>query len=180
MLDGLITQDAGLRMVPVDRNALTVRVGRLRQELAALPDEAEPGRARVLSRWIGVGYLCLGRHEEARTHLRRSLALARALGDTRAVVATGINLADSYRYDGDGSAAEALYRSALDTARDRVPELVDFALQHTGKHLMEHGDLTGAEALLREALALRIAEGDGELIASTRAALARLRRLTGQ
>ncbi|MEU3227617.1 tetratricopeptide repeat protein [Streptomyces sp. NPDC006976] len=180
MLDHLITQDADLRMVPVDRGALIARVDRLRQELAALPKGAGPARVRVLTRWIGVGQMCLGRHDDARTYLRRSLALAEVIGDTHAVVATGINLGDSYRYTGEWRAAEALYRGALDTARSRHPELVDFALQHTGKHLMEHGDLADAEALLREALRLRIAKGDGELIASTQAALARLRQLTGR
>ncbi|MFF9078022.1 hypothetical protein ACF1A9_38265 [Streptomyces sp. NPDC014872] len=55
--------------------------------------------------------------------------------------------------------ADVLYHSALSAARSQHPELVDFALQHTGKHLMERGDLAGAEACLHEALRLRIAKG---------------------
>ncbi|WP_083975895.1 tetratricopeptide repeat protein [Kitasatospora azatica] len=78
--------------------------------------------------------MCLGNHEEARTFLRQSLDLAAAIGNTRAVVATGLNLADAHRYTGDVQTANALYRSALSTARSQHPELVDFALQPTGKH----------------------------------------------
>ena len=177
MLQHLITQDAGLRMVPVDPGELTTELGQLLEELRALPEGADPARAQVLTRWIGIGQMCLGHHEEAHTHLRRSLDLAAVMGNTRAVVATGINLGDAHRYAGDVRTAGALYRSALDIARSQHPELVDFALQHIGKHLMEHGDLAGSEAHFQEALRLRIAKGDSELIESTQAALARVELL---
>ncbi|AXI80992.1 tetratricopeptide repeat protein [Peterkaempfera bronchialis] len=180
MLQHLITQDAGLRMVPTDRGELTTAVGQLLGELRALPEGSDPARTRVLTRWIGVGQMCLGQHEEARTFLRQSLDLAATSGNTRAVIATGLNLGDAHRYAGDVRNADALYRSALGTARSQHPELVDFALQHTGKHLMESGDLAGAEALLREALRLRIAKGDTELIGSTQAALSRVEVLIDQ
>nr|WP_267883104.1 tetratricopeptide repeat protein [Streptomyces novaecaesareae] len=127
-----------------------------------------------------MGQMCLGHHEEARTILRQSLDLAAAIGNTRAVVATGLNLGDAHRYAGDVQAADVLYRSALNTARSRHPELVDFALQHTGKHLMERGDLAGAQAHLQEAMRLRIAKGDAGLVESTQAALARVELLIGQ
>ncbi|MFJ9691536.1 tetratricopeptide repeat protein [Kitasatospora sp. NPDC101183] len=180
MLDHLITQDDSLRMVPTDRSELTTAIGQLHVELRALPEGTDPDRTRVLSRWIGIGQMCLGNHEEARTILRQSLDLAAALGNTRAVVATGLNLGDAHRYAGDVQTADALYRSALDAARSRHPELVDFALQHTGKHLMERGDLAGARAHLREALRLRIAKGDTELVESTQAALDRVDLLIGR
>ncbi|MEE1822386.1 tetratricopeptide repeat protein [Streptomyces sp. BE20] len=177
MLQHLITQDAGLRMVPTDRGRLATAVGRLQDDLRALPEDADPVRTRALTRWIGVGQMCLGQHEEALTFLRQSLDLAAASGNTRAVVATSLNLGDAHRYAGDMRAAEALYRGALGTARSQHPELVDFALQHTGKYLMERGDLAGAEAHLREALRLRIAKGDTGLIGSTQAALSRVELL---
>ncbi|MFF2614690.1 tetratricopeptide repeat protein [Kitasatospora sp. NPDC058046] len=177
MLQHLITHDHDLRMVPTDRNELTTAVGRLHGELRTLPEGTDPARARLLTRWIGIGHLCLGHHEEARTLLRQSLDLATETGNTRAVVATGLNLADAHRYAGDVRTADALYRSALDTARTRHPELLDFALQHTGKHLMERGDLTQARTHLQEALRLRIAKGDSELIESTQAALDRVELL---
>ncbi|MGE7432740.1 tetratricopeptide repeat protein [Kitasatospora sp. NPDC001175] len=180
MLQHLIDQDESLRMVPTNRNEMTTAVGQLHEELRALPDGDDPARARLLTRWIGIGQMCLGHHEEARTFLRRSLDLAAAIGNSRAVVATGLNLGDAHRYAGDVQTADALYRSALNTARSQHPELVDFALQHTGKHLMERGDLTGAQAHLQEALRLRIAKGDAGLIESTQAALARVELLIGR
>ncbi|MFB7907731.1 hypothetical protein ACFC1T_14965 [Kitasatospora sp. NPDC056076] len=100
--------------------------------------------------------------------------------EKRAVVATGLNLGDAHRYAGDVQTADALYRSALNTARSRHPELVDFALQHTGKHLMERGGLADARAHLQEALRLRIAKEDTGLIESTQAALDRVELLIGR
>ncbi|MFF2951391.1 tetratricopeptide repeat protein [Kitasatospora sp. NPDC057965] len=180
MLDHLITHDDTLRMVPTDRDELTAAVDRLHDELRALPQGADPARTRLLTRWIGIGQMSLGHHDEAREFLRQSLDLAASTGNTRAVVATSLNLGDAHRYAGDVQAADALYRSALTTARSRHPELLDYALQHTGKHLMERGELTDAQALLQEALRLRIAKGDTGLIESTQAALDRVALLTGQ
>ncbi|MFJ8476239.1 tetratricopeptide repeat protein [Kitasatospora sp. NPDC094011] len=180
MLGHLITHDDNLRMVPTDRNELTTAVGQLHEELRALPEETGPARARILTRWIGIGQMCLGNHDEARAFLRQSLDLAVAAGSTRAVVATGLNLGDAHRYAGDAQAADALYRGALNTARSQCPELLDFALQHTGKHLMERGDIAGAQAHLQEALRLRIAKGDAELVESTQAALDRVGLLIGR
>ncbi|MFJ1755977.1 tetratricopeptide repeat protein [Kitasatospora sp. NPDC088134] len=177
MLGHLITHDDNLRMVPTDPLELTTAVGQLHEELRALPDGADAGRARVLTRWIGIGQLSLGNYDDALTFLRQSLDLAATLGNTKAVVATGLNLADAHRYAGDMQAAEALYRSALGTARSQHPELVDYALQHTGKHLMDCGDLAGAQTHLQEALRLRIAKGDTELVESTQAALDRVELL---
>ncbi|WP_030246864.1 tetratricopeptide repeat protein [Streptomyces sp. NRRL S-350] len=180
MLDHLITQDDNLRMVPTDRNELTAAVGRLHEELRTPPQGSDPARARILTRWIGIGQMCLGNYDEARTHLHQALNLAVATGNTRAALATGINLADAHRHAGDPQAADALYRSALSTARSRHPELLDFALQHTGKYLMERGDLAAAQSHLLEALRLRIAKGDTGLVDSTQVALDRIELLIGQ
>ncbi|MEV7023373.1 hypothetical protein AB0O00_14610, partial [Kitasatospora sp. NPDC093558] len=179
MLQHLITQDSGLRMVPTDRAEMAAAVSELHEALRALPEGADPARARFLTRWIGIGEMCLGNHGEARTFLRQSLDLAAAVGNTRAVVATGLNLGDAHRYAGDIHTADAIYHSALSTARSRHPELLDFALQHFGKHLMERGDLAGAQASLQEALRLRIAKGESELVESTQAALDRVELLIG-
>ncbi|WP_327681790.1 tetratricopeptide repeat protein [Kitasatospora sp. NBC_00458] len=176
MLQHLITQDEDLRMVPTDRAGLIAAVDRLRVELSTGPD---PDRTRVLTRWIGIAQMSLGNHDEARTFLRRSLELAVTRGNVRAVIATELNFGDAHRYAGDVETADALYRSALDTARGKCPELLDFACQHFGKHLMERGDLTGARAQLQEALRLRIGRGDTELVESTQAALDRVDALIG-
>nr|WP_223242715.1 tetratricopeptide repeat protein [Streptomyces sp. CBMA123] len=179
-MDHLITHDDSLRMVPTDRDELIAAVARLHEELRALPHGNDPARARLLTRWIGIGQLSLGNHDEARAFLRQSLDLAAGLGNSRAVVATGLNLADAHRYSGDTQTADALYRSALNTARHQHPELVDFALQHTGKHLMECGDLVGALGYLQEAMRLRIAKRDAGLVESTQAAIFQVELLISQ
>ncbi|MFE0601688.1 tetratricopeptide repeat protein [Streptomyces sp. NPDC058892] len=164
-------------MVPTDHDQLTTAVQNLREELQALPEGTDAARARVLARWTGIGLLSLGDYHDARVYLRRALDLATASGNTRAVIATELNLADAYRYTGEAQTADALYRKALDGARSKHPELVDFALQHLGKHLMEQGNLVPARAHLQEALRLRIAKGDAELIESTQAAVDRVELL---
>ncbi|MGW4693248.1 tetratricopeptide repeat protein [Kitasatospora cineracea] len=163
-------------MVPIDRAELTAAMDGLREELSTGPD---PDRTRVLTRWIGTAQLGLGNHDEARTFLRWSLELAITSGNVRAIVATELNFGDAHRYAGDIETAETFYRSAMDTARGQCPELLDFALQHFGKHLMERGDLTGARTHLQEALRLRITKGNTELVESTQAALDRVDALVG-
>ncbi|MEU8540856.1 tetratricopeptide repeat protein [Streptomyces sp. NPDC048717] len=179
MLQHLIKKDEGLRMVPIDRNQLATAVNGLHEELRALPTGTDPDRARVLTRWIGIGHMTLGDYPGARTFLRQALDLAAASGNGRAVVAIELNLGDVYRYGGEVETAGGYYRSALASARAQHPDLVDFALQHTAKHLMEKGDLASSHAHLLEALELRIAKGDAELITSTRAAVARVEVMLG-
>ncbi|MEU8543011.1 tetratricopeptide repeat protein [Streptomyces sp. NPDC048717] len=179
MLQHLITQDQGLRMVPTDRDQLTTAVTSLREELQALPTGTAPNHARILARWTGIGLMVLGDHHGARTALQRALDLATADGNTRAAVAIELNLADAHRYAGEPETAHGYYRRALAGAQSRHPELVDYALQHYAKHLIEEGDLTEAHVHLREALQLRLVKGDAELIASTQAALDRVELLIG-
>lgn len=174
MLQHLITQDEGLRMVPVDRGQWTDAVAGTREELRAIAEGTDDAKARVLARWTGIGLMTLGDHDDALVFLHRALDLAAASGNTRAVIATELNLGDAYRYAGEVKRAEVLYRRALAGARGQHPELVDFALQHLGKHLMEQGSLTTARAHLQEALRLRTAKGDAGLIESTQAALDRV------
>ncbi|MCX4783338.1 tetratricopeptide repeat protein [Streptomyces sp. NBC_01264] len=180
MLQHLITQDDDLRMVPTDYDQLTAAVEKLREELRTLPEETDADRARLLSRWTGIGLLSLGHHGDARTFLRQALDLAIANGNSRAVIATELNLADAYRYAGGAETAGALYHKALDAAQDQHPELVDFALQHLGKHFLEQGGLDQARTHLREALRLRTAKGDAGLIESTQAALDRVELLISE
>ncbi|MCB5164563.1 tetratricopeptide repeat protein [Streptomyces bambusae] len=174
MLQHLITHGEDLRMAPVDREQLTTAVAELREELQALPEGTDASRARVLARWSGIGLVSLGDYDDARTFLRQALDLADASGDTRGVIATELNLGDAYRYAGEAETAGAIYRSALDAARTKHPDLVDFALQHLGKHCLEQGEHEAARAHLQECLRLRIAKGDAGLIESTQAALDRL------
>lgn len=180
MLQHLIAQDDTLRMIPTDRDQLTAAVEKTREELRALPEGADPARARLLARWTGIGMVVLGYYEEALPLLRQALDLATSSGNTRAVIATELNLGDAYRYAGAADTADALYRKALDAAQEQHPELVDFALQHFAKHLMERGDLLSARAHLWEARRLRVAKNDPGLIESTQAAVDRVELLIRQ
>lgn len=158
-INQLITYDERQRMVPGDRDRLTTLVNSARAQ-----DPADYTTMRAL----GVGLLLLGEHGDAIDHLNRALDLADTSGRR---IAASINLADAYRYSGDMAASETLCREMVDLARKEVPEMVSFALQHLGRTLIDLGRRQEAREVLHEALALRMAKGDPELIASSQAAL---------
>lgn len=154
--------DERLRMIPVDPESLAARV--------AVADPRDFGGLRRL----GIALMLLGRHDEALDRLDQALELA----DTeRRRITVWINLADVYRYQGEPAPAETLYRRALDASRALDPELVSFAAHHLGKSLAEQHRPEEAQELLNEAMRLRVADGDAELIESTRAALEHLDEL---
>lgn len=155
-------------MAPVDAVALRAAVD---ARLAELDSVTAPRERLNLLRRIGHGLIALGGFGAARRVLREALSLAVELGDPRAEVATRINLGDALRHAGDLAAAAAQYEAALALARRAVPDRVDFALQHYGKHLIDAGRVDEAVECLREALRLRQAKGDPALIESTRKAL---------
>ncbi|MFD4443335.1 phosphotransferase [Nocardia sp. NPDC058519] len=155
--------DERLRMIPVDPETLAVRV--------ALADPNDfPGLRR-----LGIALMLLGRYDEALDRLDQALELA----DTeQRRVTVWINLADVYRYQGEPGHAEILYRRALHASRVLDdPDLVSFATHHLGKSLAEQHRPQEARRLLNEAMRLRVADGDSELIESTRAALDHLDEL---
>jgi tetratricopeptide (TPR) repeat protein len=125
-----------------------------------------------LLRMVGSGLTALGDYDAAGQVLEEALDLACQLGDPRAEVAARINLGDALRYADDLDAARTHYESALRLARQSVPDRVDFALQHLGKYHIDAGQGGQAVACLREALQLRQAKGDPDLIRSTVDALA--------
>ncbi|WP_410869702.1 tetratricopeptide repeat protein [Nocardia sp. A7] len=154
--------DERLRMIPVDPETLAGRVA------LADPDDF-PGLRR-----LGIALMLLGRYEEALDRLDQALELA----DTeRRRVTVWINLADVYRYQGEPAMAEILYRRALHASRALDPDLVSFAAHHLGKSLAEQHRPQEARQLLNEAMRLRVADGEPELIESTRAALDHLDEL---
>ncbi|GAA3258007.1 tetratricopeptide repeat protein [Nonomuraea helvata] len=158
-INQLITYDERQRMVPSDRDQLTAIVAAARAQ--------EPTDYTTL-RALGVGLLVLGDYVAAIDHLNRALDLADTSGRR---LAASINLADAYRYSGDAATSETLCREMLTLARNEVPEMVYFPLQHLGKTLAELGRREEAREVLEEALALRMTEGDPELIIRSRAAL---------
>jgi len=150
--------------MPTDRAALRRAVDELRGSL----DHADVSSLRRL----GSGLTALGEYDEAQQVLARALELAGTGGDQRAEIAARINLGDAHRYAGDLEVARDHYEMALRQAREHVPDLVDFALQHQGKYYIDAGRMDQAAECFREALRLREAKGDPSLIKSTRDALA--------
>ncbi|MFD4432677.1 tetratricopeptide repeat protein, partial [Nocardia sp. NPDC058497] len=154
--------DERLRMIPADPETLAARV--------AVADPHDFGGLRRL----GIALMLLGRHDEALDRLDQALELA----DTeQRRITVWINLADVYRYQGEPTHAEILYRRALEASRALDPDLVSFAAHHLGKSLAEQHRPREARELLNEAMRLRVADGDSELIESTRAALDHLDEL---
>lgn len=135
-------------MVPVDRDALTADVVKHLRQAA-------------------VGLVALGRHQDAVTVLTKALTLA----DEKRSVALHLNLGDAHRYAGELEAAEPHYQRARQLAEVHTPGLMSFCFQHLGKQRLDQGRLVEARALLEAALALRVAQGDPELVESTKAAL---------
>ncbi|MFF2082267.1 tetratricopeptide repeat protein [Nocardia sp. NPDC058176] len=148
--------DERLRMIPVDPESLAARVA-----------VADP-RDFAGFRRLGIALMLLGRHDEALDRLDRALELA----DTQQRrITVWINLGDVYRYQGEPGPAETLYRRALEASRALDPDLVSFAAHHLGKSLAEQHRPDEARLLLNEALRLRVADGEPELVESTRTAL---------
>ncbi|MGW6730862.1 tetratricopeptide repeat protein [Nocardia sp. NPDC055029] len=154
--------DERLRMIPADPETLAARV--------AVADPHDFGGLRRL----GIALMLLGRHDEALDRLDQALELA----DTeQRRITVWINLADVYRYQGEPTHAEILYRRALEASHALDPDLVSFAAHHLGISLAEQHRPREARELLNEAMRLRVADGDSELIESTRAALDHLDEL---
>jgi tetratricopeptide (TPR) repeat protein len=163
----LTRSDERLRDVAADPPAVEAALAAGRKRLAAGGD-----RSRLLG-YVGIALRLLGRHGEAIATQRASLDAA---ADSRSALVARIRLGEALRCADRLDEAERELRAALDEAEGQ-PLLRDFALQHLGKTLVDAGRADDALPLLAEALVLREAKGDGELVASTRAALERARRL---
>jgi len=125
------------------------------------------GETAGLRTYAGQAERLLGHHELAIRHLTRALELAPS---SRA----RIRLGEAYRCADRLADAERELRAALLDSQGTKDE--HFALQHLGKTLADAGRRAEAAAALDRALVLRTATEDAELVASTEAALARLRR----
>jgi tetratricopeptide (TPR) repeat protein len=85
---------------------------------------------------------------------------ARLGADNRLTIAAGLALARAQGARGDRDSAAPLYRAALESARKNPTdrETLAAALTESGRSRLGAGNWTAAEALLREALAIREAE----------------------
>jgi tetratricopeptide (TPR) repeat protein len=166
-LDSLARLDGRLRAVAADEE----RVAAALEEAAARLEHASIEERTRLLGYSGNALRLLGRHDEAVATQRDALAAAI---DERAALVARIRLGEALRCADALEDAERELRAAVEAARRRHVDLLDFALQHLGKTLLDAGRSDAAEPL-EEALALREAKGDAELVQSTRAALERTR-----
>jgi hypothetical protein len=169
----------GLRAVPDDPVEMRAAVDWYQQRAA---EAGEPG---VAARWLGLAGVSAAVAKEltlAQQILDEALELAQEGGTSRQVHQMRIRRADVLALRGQ---AEAAARELRDIARDcaerpELADLEDFACQHLAKALLEAGDPEGALAALGRAEQLRLVKDDPELLASTRATIATVRRLVPQ
>lgn len=100
-------------------------------------------------------------------HFAEAVALARTLGDEPRGDANLVRLGVALHHAGDLAPAIDCFEQVLEAPNRGYH---DFALQHLAKLEVERGAYRQAAWHLAQALELRLAQGDAELIASTREA----------
>jgi HTH-type transcriptional regulator, pleiotropic regulator of extracellular virulence genes len=147
----------------------STRRAELEEMLTVLQNSAHEAEKMRLSGRIGEQYRMLGEYNTALPYLQKAVALAAELGDSRQEIANLLRLATALQYADRHAEALPLFRDAL--TKSRGSDYEDFALQHTGKCLVELGQTEEARKHFEAALALREIKGEADLLTSTREAL---------
>lgn len=165
-----VFDDATLRPVPVDRDAMTQQA--LLLESRALTAES-PRAAATMASTAAALFAMLGALDRAEALLRGALRALEDGRDGRALVVARIRFAQVRQFQGHLSEATSILQAVVESCRASEPlhARLDFALQHLGKVLFERRLHADALACLTEALTLREAQSDPELIRSTRLAI---------
>ncbi|QPF71585.1 hypothetical protein G8A07_00700 [Roseateles sp. DAIF2] len=130
-------------------------------------ESAQALRAQSMATFM---LLCAGELDAAEGVLDRVIAAQAAMGDARTRSASELRLVQVLQRLGRVNEAVRLASEVVAQQSNDSP-VRHFALHHLGKALMQAGAHGEARAALVEALALRLALGNAELIASTRQAL---------
>ncbi|UTH74523.1 hypothetical protein [Chromobacterium sp. IIBBL 290-4] len=154
---------------PAMRQQANAVLARRQGDAAALARaQSQAGLMLVYAGDVERGEACLRSAMEALAHLSDARGhCAAAIRWTQALEARGLWLA---------SIAALEEQEARIRQHAGLQGLLDFVLQHLGKACLGAGRLDAAERALNEALALREAAGNAELIESSRQALAALAR----
>lgn len=135
--------------------------------------DAEPAEMLAAQSRAAFMLLCAGQPEAAQTILRRVIAAQTARGDAGQRYASELRLVQVLQQLGRTDEAVQLANEVAQR-QSKCATGQHFALHHLGKALLQAGAHGEARAALSQALALRLALGKAELIASTRQALALL------
>jgi RimJ/RimL family protein N-acetyltransferase len=160
-----------LRAQPVDAAAMLTHAHSLQKQAMQHSDPAQ-GASRASE--AALLFVLLGRHDDARELF--DFALARQPASERLYdrTVTELRFAQLPQFAGQLAESESLFAELVARCRGepRLHSLLDFALQHLGKVLFDRGEYGCALDRFREALALREAKDDRNLIASTQLAIA--------
>ena len=148
--------------------------------LANLEFERDQRQAVRSRSQVGFMFICLGRKDEALKTLHDCARSQESIQDYRGLIATQLRQVQALQAINDAAAAVEIGRAALSrsNADPALSDLQHFAYHHLGKAELQAGLYGEARQHLLIALASRQQMSDHELVSSTQAALALLRRLT--
>lgn len=161
--------DENLREVPDDPAEMAKAIDFLLRTRKSVED---PELVRIYG-WLSVFSRILGDLEPAHWFTVEAISIANEIGDMKSRVQNRIRLASVYQWQSNYNMADLIYESVVLQCEleEDVQQYLDFALQHFGKSLFEQGRYRDAAERFQQALDIRLASGNEELIASSRYAL---------
>jgi non-specific serine/threonine protein kinase len=182
-LDYSLTMCAGLWRYWELSGRLSEGRARLESLLGRIEAAGMPPSSQYAAALLGAGYLArdLGDLAGASARLERSLEVAEAAGDQRAIGSALRALAVLAQQQGRGDRASELFEAALDLFRSIDHKLgVGWVLRNLGMLLQARGDFDGAASLYRESLHVLEEIGDDPGIARSIGNLGILARIQGR
>jgi len=160
-----------LRAQPVDAVAMLAHARSLQTQAMQHTDRAQGARCASEAALL---FVLLDHHDDARELFYFALARQPASERLYDRTVTQLRFAQLLQFAGQLAESESLLANLVARCRGEpsLHPLLDFALQHLGKVLFDQGEYGRALDRFREAMALREAKGDRELIASTQLAIA--------